>query len=75
MPAVVEYRIVYVREGHIPAYDRTVPTSDFADVFLDGSRRVGAVMPSVNGLRDTLWSERHFNGFEPCRLADGSLCH
>ena len=85
VPGAVEYRIVYVHAGHIPLYDRTVSTSEFAeaecnsyvdDLFLDGwSWRVAAVMPVVNGVRDTLWSETRFNGFEPCRLADGRRCH
>ena len=85
VPGAVEYRIVYVHAGHFPLYDRTVPTSAFAesecnsyvdDLFLDGwSWRVGAVMPLGNGVRDTLWSESRVNGFEPCRLADGRPCH
>lgn len=85
VPGAVEYRIIYVHDGHLPLYDRTVPTSDFAesecgsyvaDVFLDGwSWRAGAVMPLVNGVRDTLWSESRINGFEACRLADGMYCH
>ena len=85
VPGAVEYRIVYAHSGHFPLYDRTVPTSDFAeaecnsyvaDVFLDGwSWRAGAVMPLVNGARDTLWSEIRVNGFEPCRLDDGRYCH
>lgn len=86
VPGAVEYRIIYVRGGGYGAlYDRIVSTSAFAetecnafvaDVLLDDwSWRVGAVMPIVNGVRDTLWSERRFNGFEPCRLADGTWCH
>jgi hypothetical protein len=85
VPGAAEYRIVYVHAGHLPLYDRTVPTSDFAesecgsyvdDLYLDGwSWRVAALMPVVNGARDTLWSESRVNGFEPCRLVDGRPCH
>ena len=85
VPGAVEYRIVFVHAGHFPLFDRTVPTSDFTeaecnsyvdDIYLDGwTWRVAAVMPLVNGVRDTLWSETRVNGFEPCRLADGRPCH